>query len=168
MPAVFEKLGIQFMYPDNWTLDESEVLEGNNTVSVYSPGGGFWSIIIHPPELEPAEIVSAAVQAMRQEYDELDAEPRNEKIAGRDVVGMELNFYCLDLTNTAVLRSFSTDDAAYLVICQSDDREYDEIGPVFEAITNSLLSAEPQPPEFENSTKLSPASLFGKQRPLAN
>lgn len=34
MPATFDKLGLRFFYPDNWELDESEVLDGNNTVSV--------------------------------------------------------------------------------------------------------------------------------------
>ena len=37
MPAVYEKMGIRFMYPDNWTLDEEEALHGNQSVSVYSP-----------------------------------------------------------------------------------------------------------------------------------
>src|SRR5690349_11181738 len=72
MPSVYDKMGVRFLFPDNWTLDESDVLDGNSTVSVYSPGGAFWSIILHPPELDPDDLVEAAVDAMRQEYDELD------------------------------------------------------------------------------------------------
>ena len=77
---------------------------------------------------------------MRQEYDELDAEPVAETIAGRELVGWDMNFYCLDLTNTAVVRGFSTPEAAYLIFCQADDREFDEIQRIFAAITFSLLS----------------------------
>jgi hypothetical protein len=134
-------LGIRFLFPDNWTLDESEVLEGNNTVSVYSPLGAFWSITLHPPGVDPAQVVAAAVAAMRQVYDELDEEPADETFAGREMVGSEMNFYCLDLTNTAVARSFGTPEATYLVFCQSDDREYAEVAPVFEAITRSLTTS---------------------------
>lgn len=139
MPALFDKLGIRFLYPDNWTLDEGEVLEGNSMVSVYSPGGAFWSVILHPPGLDPEDLVEAAVDTMRQEYDDLDADAMRESIAGHDVVGSEMNFYCLDLTNTAVVRSYATDEATYLVLCQADDREYQQVAAVLDAITLSLL-----------------------------
>src|SRR5262245_3524767 len=98
MPAVYEKLGIRFQYPENWTLDEVEALEGNNSVAVYSPGGGFWSIMIHPPEASPEDLVEAALNVMRQQYDELDAESVAETLAGRRLVGYDMNFFYLDLT----------------------------------------------------------------------
>ncbi len=79
---------------------------------------------------------------MRQEYDELDAEPLDELVGDQEIVGCEMNFYCLDLTNTAVARSFSTPDATYLLFCQADDRELAEVGPVFEAMTLSLFTPE--------------------------
>ena len=50
MAAIFDKLGIRFLYPENWKLDESEALEGNQVVTVYSPGESFWSIMIHPAD----------------------------------------------------------------------------------------------------------------------
>ena len=50
-------------------------------------------------------MVQAALDAMRKEYEELDAEPVRETIAGHDLVGFDLNFFCLDLTNTACIRS---------------------------------------------------------------
>ena len=142
MPAVYDKLGFRFQYPDNWTLDESEMLDGNNSVSVFSPNGAFWSVIVHPAGLDPQDLVDAAVKAMRQEYDELDAEPLDELVGDQEIVGCEMNFYCLDLTNTAIARSFATPDATYLLFCQADDRELAEVGPVFEAMTLSLFTPE--------------------------
>ena len=41
MPARFDKLGISFQYPENWTLDDSDALLGRKSVTVYSPGGRF-------------------------------------------------------------------------------------------------------------------------------
>ncbi|HEX4130311.1 MAG TPA: hypothetical protein VHZ24_09720 [Pirellulales bacterium] len=139
MAAVYEKLGIRFFFPEDWDLDESEALDGNNMVSVYSPLGAFWSVIVHPPGLEPEDLLDAALEAMRQEYPELDAEPFCDVIQGHEIVGSDLNFYCLDLTNSALVRAFGTSRGTYLVLCQADDREFERVGAVFEAMTHSLL-----------------------------
>jgi hypothetical protein len=142
MPARYAKLGIRFQYPENWTLDESDAIKGDDSVSVYSPDGAFWSIIKHPLSSSPEELVEAALAAMRQEYDELDAEPVEETCGRQALVGFDINFYCLDLTNTALIRAFRTAQGAYLVLCQADDREFQEVEAVFRAITRSLF-AEP-------------------------
>jgi hypothetical protein len=140
MAAIFDKLGIRFLYPENWQLDESEALAGNQVVSLISPGGSFWSVMIHPPGSTPAKLAATALKAMRQQYDDLDAEEIHETVAGQDLVGYDMNFYCLDLTNTAQVRSYRTSDAAYVVFCQADDREFADIEEVFRAITMSLIS----------------------------
>jgi hypothetical protein len=139
MAAIFDKLGIHFMYPENWTLDENEVLAGNMVVSVNSPGGAFWSVMIHPSTVTPDKLAATALKAMRQQYDELDSDEVRETVAGQELFGYDMNFYCLDLTNTAQVRSYSTPEAAYVIFCQADDREFAEVEPVFRAITTSLL-----------------------------
>ena len=105
-----------------------------------------WSVILHPPGLRPEDLIDAAIAAMRHEYEQLDTERVDAVIAGREVPGSEMNFYCLDLTNTAVVRSYATEDGTYLVFCQADDREYSEVGPVFEAITQSLIAHHAEVP----------------------
>ena len=60
MPAVYDKMGIRFLYPDNWQLDEEEALHGDQSVTVYSPGGAFWSIVLHPRSTDPAELLRMA------------------------------------------------------------------------------------------------------------
>lgn len=142
MPARYEKLGICFEYPENWTLDEKEALEGQESVTVYSPGGGFWSITLHPPDVNPQELVDAALVAMRQVYQDLDAEPVIEQVGPLEMVGCDMNFYCLDLTNTAMVRGFSTPLATLLVFFEAEDREFEQIEPVFRAMTRSLLQSE--------------------------
>jgi hypothetical protein len=141
MPAVFQKLGLSFTYPENWSLDEGEALEGNRSVAVYSPGGAFWSVSIHPSETRPHDLVKAAIQALRETYDELDAEEVEDSMAGRRLVGADVNFYCLDLTNTAVIRSFAAPHYVCLVLSQADDREFGAIENVFKAMTMSLLNS---------------------------
>ncbi len=139
MHANFDKFGIRFQYPDNWTLEADDLLHGQGAVSVYSPGGGFWSVTVHDPADEPDELLGAVVDAMRNMYDELDSEETLETIEGRSVPGRELNFYCLDLTNTATVRVIHSARANYLVVCQAEDREFAELENVFAAMTVSLL-----------------------------
>jgi hypothetical protein len=143
MPAVFDKLGIRFTYPENWRVDESEALGGECSVTVYSPGGSFWAVSLHAPETDPRNLVKAAVKALRETYQDLDDEPLTEEIAGHELAGSDVNFYCLDLTNTALVRSFHTPRFNGLVLCQADDREFAEIEPVFRAMTQSLLLGLP-------------------------
>ena len=139
MPAEFKKMGISFQYPDNWALDEEDALAGRNSVTVYSPGGGFWSISIHPRSADPLRLAKAAVDAMKAEYAELEVDRTQEKIAGREMIGYDLCFYYLDLTNTASVRCIRTDRATYTVFCQAEDREFDKVHGVFRAMTTSFL-----------------------------
>jgi hypothetical protein len=143
MPAVYDKLGIRFMYPDNWVLDESEALEGNRSVTVYSPGAAFWSIVLYGPDANPADLASEALRSLKAEYEESEAEPASDEIAAHTLKGYDLNFFLLDLTNTALIRSFRLGDNTCLVLCQSEDRELVTAGPVFRAITTSLLTSTP-------------------------
>jgi hypothetical protein len=141
MPAKFDNLGISFQYPDNWQLDEAEVRAGQSAVTVFSPGGGFWSVALHTGPSLPAQMAQAALDAMRKEYDELDVEPISESMAGHDLLGFDLNFFCLDLTNTACIRSLRVGGTTYTVFFQAEDREYVEIAPVFQAMTLTLLQS---------------------------
>lgn len=64
---------------------------------------------------------------------------RCEKIGKIELVGFDVNFYCLDLTNTAWIRAGSTAAATYLILCQAEDREFSEVADIFRAMTASLL-----------------------------
>jgi hypothetical protein len=139
MPAKFEKLGIAFQYPDNWTLEEEGAQVGRGSVTVYSPGGAFWSVTIHPQDVDPNDLARAAVHAMKDEYREIEAERIAETIAGHRMIGYDLSFYCLDMISTASVRSLRTGRATYTVFCQAEDRDFDKLGAVFQAITVSLL-----------------------------
>jgi hypothetical protein len=142
VPAAFDKLGIHFLYPDNWTLDEQDAIAGNRSVTVYSPGGAFWSIVVHDPTADLRELAAEALNALKAEYEGAEAEPAREEVAGHELRGYDVNFFYLDLTNTALIRGFRTADAACLVLCQAEDREFVTAGPVFKAITTSLLSSK--------------------------
>ena len=142
MPACFDSLGISFQYPENWKLDDTDALLGRKSVTVYSPGGAFWSVVIHPnAAANPTKLAAAAVDVIRQEYQDVDAEETEETVAGHDLVGFDLAFYCLDLTNTATIRATRVGRTTYVVYCQAEDREYEQVKWVFQAMTLTLLGS---------------------------
>ncbi len=139
----FNRFGLSFDHPDNWTVETDDSEERYAAVTVYSPGGAFWSISGHAAGGEASALAAAVVDQMREEYRELDCEPGHETLGGRLLPGYDLNFYCLDLTNTAQIRTLTTPGAIYLIFCQADDREWDSVVPVFAAMTTSFITSLP-------------------------
>lgn len=139
----FAQAGLAFDYPDNWSVDTTDSAGGRAAVTVYSPEGAFWSVSAHAPGGDPAVLSQAVVAQMREEYRDLDSEAASETVSGRKLTGYDLNFYCLDLTNTASVRTLETTDAIYLFFCQAEDREWDRIAHVFRAMTTSFIAHLP-------------------------
>jgi hypothetical protein len=139
MPAKYEKMGIAFQYPENWTLDEQDAVAGTPSVTVLSPGGGFWTVAVHPRSADPVRMAEAAVSAMREEYEGLEVQPAQETLADHELQGFDLNFFYLDLTNTARIRTIRLRDATYSVFYQAEDGEFERVERVFSAMTASLL-----------------------------
>ena len=135
----FHRLGIDFSYPDSWAVDTDDARDGRAAVTVHAPEGGFWSVSGHAPGGRAADLAEAVVAQMRDEYRDLDAETAADEVAGRTLSGFDLNFYCLDLTNTAQVRTLETPTVVWLLICQAEDREWDRIEAVFAAMTTSFV-----------------------------
>ena len=129
MPALFNKFGIHFQYPENWTLETDSTAPGRQTVSVYSPGGGFWTVALAPSDSDPAQLAETALDAIKREYDELDSEAASESIGDVELVGYDVNFYCLDLTNSAQIRAFNSPIGTYMILVQAEDREFQPSWP---------------------------------------
>jgi len=136
----FERFGLAFDYPENWSVDAGDSAGRHAAVTVQSPEGGFWSLSGHAPGGDAGELSRAVLAQMQEEYRDLDCEAAEDVVAGRRLVGFDMNFYCLDLTNTAQVRTLETPTAVYVLFCQAEDREWDRIGPVFAAMTASFVS----------------------------
>ena len=152
----FARLGLVFDHPDNWTVDVDDAAGNQVAVTAYAPEGGFWSVSAHEPGGPPLELAAAVVQELRSQYPELDSEAAADEVRGRVLRGFDVNFYCLDLTNTAQVRTLETPAALYLLHCQAEDREWEATAAVFAAMTASFVagldaaaggeSAPPPPP----------------------
>ncbi|MDX1961967.1 MAG: hypothetical protein SFX18_02365 [Pirellulales bacterium] len=139
MQANFEQLGVTFQYPDGWTLDSQAILAGGRELTVYSPGGAFWSLAIHDRQTDPRALVDEFVNTMRAEYQNVDHELLDENAPAPEALACEVNFYCLDLTITAIARVFCGAWANYLVLYQAEDREFAQLADVFDAMTHSFV-----------------------------
>ena len=173
MAAVCEIWGLHIEYPENWTLD---IVSGNpddlsagetrppatidwagwdpgdpqidRQVVISGLGTAFWQLSRHPAETPLETLFDEVLAALRSEYRELEVEPARERIERLAWEGYDVNFYCLDLTVTALLRGFPTPAAVYVMLCQAEDREWPLAGQVFQAmnvtLARSLSAAPPQ------------------------
>lgn len=139
MPARYQLAGVQFDYPDNWTVDESDRHADPTSVTVSSPGGAFWSLTIHKADTDPAVLVDTVLAALRDEYEQMDAERAGEDVDGRELSGYDVSFYCLDLIGAATIRGFRAPQGTCVVLCQAEDREFERMRQVFLEVTTSLL-----------------------------
>ena len=141
----FERIGLVFDYPDDWVVEcDADGGGGENpSVTLVTPGGGFWSVSRHGAEADARELADAVVAQMRLEYQDLDIEAASDTIGGHLLPGFDFNFYCLDLTNTASVRTLRSPGALHVVFCQAEDREWDRVSAVFAAMTTSLVRGLP-------------------------
>ena len=61
MTSTFKRDEIEFSYPETWQLTET-VEEGAfpGEVSLETPGGGFWTLLIFPPGVDAVELLENA------------------------------------------------------------------------------------------------------------
>jgi hypothetical protein len=141
VPATFEENGVSFQYPENWKLEREDNEEGW-TVLVQSPDTAFLMVCLRE-DMPPAEELSeTALEALREDYPQLEAEERVDSLAGQMAVGHNVRFFSLDLTNTCWTRSLYTAQGTVLVMCQTNDLELEKNEPVLRAICASLRVEE--------------------------
>jgi hypothetical protein len=137
MVAEFDEAGIRFKYPENWRLEREENDSGW-TVSVHSPETAFLMLCLREDMPRTDEMAETALEALREEYPELEAEDCVDSLAGQPAIGHDIRFFSFDLTNTCWTRSFYSTQGTVLLLCQFNDLETDRNEPVLRAICASL------------------------------
>jgi hypothetical protein len=137
MTRQFEERGVRFQYPENWRLERAED-ESGWSVSLQSPNTAFMLISVNEEMPSADQVAQTALEALRSEYPELEADDCVDTVAGQPAVGHDIQFFSLDLTNTCWTRSFYCDSGTVLVLWQANDLELPSCEPVLRAITASL------------------------------
>ncbi|MGE0758331.1 MAG: hypothetical protein AB7O38_14985 [Pirellulaceae bacterium] len=144
MSAVFEKGGIRFQYPENWSIAEEDFIELPQTVSLQVPQGGLWSLTVYEPNADPTTLLRETLDQMRKEYADLESSTIVEQLEGVSATGHEMYFYCLDFLVCARSLALRTRQGKVLLLLwQAEDRDFATYEPVFRAITVSLLRESP-------------------------
>ncbi|HLN27135.1 MAG TPA: hypothetical protein VK395_05285 [Gemmataceae bacterium] len=141
MVGVFEDAGIRFQYPENWRL-EREDNEAGWTVTVQSPDTAFLMICLREDMPSTDKLVETTLEALREEYPDLEADDWVGPIAGQPAVGHYISFFSFDLTNTCWTRCFYSARGTVLLLCQLNDLELEKNEPVLRAICASLEVAD--------------------------
>lgn len=154
MTAVYDKLGIQFLYPENWKLlDETDGTP--HAVTLESPdGSSTWSVHVYPRDSDADDIFKETLDALQQTYDDAEITPLTEtakliqlfkqlpSIEPDSIRAVEAMFYCLDFLIRAQLCLVATADHWLLVWTQAEDRDFDNQEIVFSAISVSLAKED--------------------------
>ena len=135
--AIFQESGIRFQYPDNWRLTREQADNGW-TVSVQSPETAFFIVSCDESMPEVDDVARTVLEALKSDYEELEAEDALESIAGQPALGHNIRFFSLDLTNTCGTRVFYTEAGTILLMWQTNDLELEQWEPIFHAIRASL------------------------------
>ena len=125
------------MYPDGWEVVETATEDGL-TVNLQSPGSVFLFLTLCDNESQPEDVADQALDAMREDYPDLDSCPISEMIADQPTIGHDVNFFSLDLTNTCWIRAFSSSRRTVLIFAQTNDMELEAGERVFRAICDSI------------------------------
>ncbi len=140
MIATFDRNGIRFQYPENWTID---LEEGDEvwTATVQSQELAFILLSLRVDVEEPAMLADEALEAIKEEYKELDVENREGSVCGVPASGYEIQFLTVDTPITCQLRAVESPAGPLLIMSQFSeyDREKNEI--VIDAILRSLQFA---------------------------
>ena len=140
MIATFDHFGLRFQYPENWSITDESSDDWPKSVSVQSPGSGFWSVMQYDLGTDHVALLDETLQEMRTQYEDLETSVISEVFDEQDVLGYEMFFYCLDFLVCARALTVRADDGkVYLILWQAEDREYAQVEAVFRAITTSLL-----------------------------
>ena len=141
MANIFERSGVRFEYPSAWTAEASDADDGW-TVVVQSPGTAFVLVSLRADAADPAELAALTLAALREDYQEIEAEEVVEAVAGLPAVGHDIDFLTLDTPVSCWSRCLDTAGGVLLVLCQTSEFDRDRHAPAFAAIRASIVVEE--------------------------
>lgn len=135
----FERDGISFHYPANWTAEVSDDAEsGGWTVTVSSPDTAFLLASLQPDANDGGQLADQTLDTLKAEYKELDAEDVMETICGLPAIGFNADFLTVDTPTSCRVRALDTFAGPLLLLAQVSDFDRAANEPLLLAIVKSL------------------------------
>lgn len=138
MPAIFKDFGVEFLYPENWSIVE-QTDDDPQTVALETPSGAQWTLHVYQGAVDLHGLLDEAVEALAAEYPDFEKEVVDEPDDGADV-GFDMHFFYLDLLIEARVRGLLLPGKALVWISQAESRDFEKLEMVFKAVITSLLN----------------------------
>lgn len=149
MPAVFQKHGVRFEYPTDWSVTE-DATATEVCITVSNDTASFWSLTLFFDRPSAEDVAETVVRAFEDEYESVDVYPTNAEVGSVPAVGADLEFLALDLTNSAYVRVCRTARFTAVVLYQGTDHELACGLPELEAISSTIEFEQNEDwPDFE-------------------
>ncbi len=139
MTGIYEKHDVRFLYPENWRLSKDDEGQMPWLISLETPNGGLWSVSIYPAHSDATELVNNSVQALKQQYEEVEVNETTSDVAGKTAMGVDAYFYYLDFLIAVQIRVVATKRYTFVFYNQAESREFDQSLMVFHAIATSVV-----------------------------
>ena len=134
----FERDGISFRYPDDWTAETQEDADGGWSVTVTSPDTAFLLVSLQPEAADAGDVADQVLDSLKEVYSELDFEEVTETVCGRPAVGSNADFLTADTAVVCRVRGLDTDAGPLLLMAQVSEYDRERNDPVLRAIVQSL------------------------------
>ena len=142
MTAVYDKLGLKFLYPENWTLIDESDSEMPHAITLETPDGACsWAVHAYQPDADRDSVLKETLSTLRETYEDLEVASFDDELGSWEASGVEALFYCLDFLIRARLLVVPTREHLLLFWFQAEDREFDKQNAVFQAMSVSLLQS---------------------------
>jgi hypothetical protein len=118
---LYEDHGVRFEYPSDWELEVTD--DGpTTTVAVEAPDGLAFALVrTDESRPDPEEVTGEVLEAMREDYPDLDAVPVMETLNDHCATGHDVEFFSLDFGTAANIRCFRTPRRTVLLLGQWSD-----------------------------------------------
>ena len=144
MTAAYAHAGLRFLYPENWVLDNRDDEGSPWSVSVHSPNGAFWALTVYDSSHSLDQLRKEMLAALEQDYSDsfFESNVLELEVAGQRAEGYDITFFYLDFLIHAKLLTLQLGRHACVVLYQGEQKDFETLGTVFEAITYSLVSPD--------------------------
>ena len=138
----YEGHGVRFEYPSEWKLEVTD--QGPlTTIDLEHPDGVAFLLVSTDVSCpDPGDVADSALEAMREDYPDLESDPVEEVRGDGFASGHDVEFFSLDLSNIARIRCFRTLNRTILVFGQWTDLVDAEVSDLADGILRSIKETE--------------------------
>ena len=135
----FERDGISFRYPADWTAEvDEDAASGGWAVTVTSPQTAFFTASLQPDAADGGDLADQTLAALKSDYEDFDSENVMETICGLPATGFNADFLTLDTAITCRVRGLDTFAGPLLLLAQVSEFDRARNDPALRAIVKSL------------------------------